>query len=282
VSIEAEARGLDGRVERLGTEIASLERRIESLRPAEREGRSRYEQAMAARLAVGRGLDLLAQREDLRKRLATIEGATVGKQRAEGLRIGIDGPTSHAFSKVVREVLEAWEFPDLGSVSFEEKPQDIAVNARPRRANGKGVRAILHSAFKVAVLLHCRRNGFPHPGFLVLDSPLVTYRKPIMNERYGELGEDERRLQESSLKLHFYRHLASIAAQGQVFVIENDDPPDEIRSVVKVELSQARRARAAPRFLSAAFLVPGSSCAAAPRCRPRLAVNRLLEKKADV
>lgn len=57
-----------------------------------------------------------------------------------------------------------------------------------------------------------------------------------MNERYGELGEDERRLQQSSLKLHFYRHLASIADLGQVFVIENDDPPDEIRSVARVQM----------------------------------------------
>jgi hypothetical protein len=64
--------------------------------------------------------------------------------------MGIDGPTGHAFAKVVQEVLRAWHFPDNPDVTFDDPTQDIRVNGQDRRDNGKGVRAVLHAAFKVS------------------------------------------------------------------------------------------------------------------------------------
>ena len=52
----------------------------------------------------------------------------------------------------------------------------ITIAGKRRAANGKGVRAILHAAFNVAVIVYAIENRLPHPGFLVLDTPLLTYR----------------------------------------------------------------------------------------------------------
>ncbi|MDH6140375.1 hypothetical protein P3T35_002383 [Kitasatospora sp. GP30] len=48
-----------------------------------------------------------------------------------------------------------------------------------RSSRGKGVRSVLHSAITTALARYCRDNDTPHTGFVVLDSPVVTYRDPI-------------------------------------------------------------------------------------------------------
>src|SRR3546814_19941989 len=55
---------------------------------------------------------------------------------------------------------------------------DLIIDGKRRRNNGKGVRAITHAAFKVALLTFCRSRGLPHPGFLVLDTPRIPFRAP--------------------------------------------------------------------------------------------------------
>ena len=85
---------------------------------------------------------------------------------------------------MVGDVLTSWEYPrrrggQLGRAAPGHRNQRVA----PRSQNGKAVKAVYHSAFAVALMIYCRTNRLPHPGFLVLDSPLVTYGKPIHYQR---------------------------------------------------------------------------------------------------
>ncbi|RUU71752.1 hypothetical protein EOC06_38580, partial [Mesorhizobium sp. M7A.F.Ca.MR.362.00.0.0] len=125
----------------------------------------------------------------------------------------------------MREVLTAWKFPQADRAQFDIETNDVTIGGKPRSANGKGVRAILHAAFNVAVLLFCRRRDLPHPGFLVLDTPLLTYREP-MKSKHGELSADEEELKKTSLATHFYEHLAGLKNLAQIIIIENSDPPN--------------------------------------------------------
>jgi hypothetical protein len=47
------------------------------------------------------------------------------------------------------------------------------------------------SAFKIGLLIYCRQKQLPHPGILVLDGPLLSYREP-QKSRHGALSEDEK------------------------------------------------------------------------------------------
>ena len=85
-------------------------------------------------------------------------------------------------------------------------------------------------------MIYCRTNRLPHPGFVVLDSPLVTYRKPVHYERHGELEADEKAIASTTLDQAFYKHLAGLREIGQVYVIENNDPPGAMPDGVKIEL----------------------------------------------
>ncbi|PYF01804.1 hypothetical protein BJ122_11727 [Rhodopseudomonas faecalis] len=150
--------------------------------------------------------------------------------------MGIASNIGHELSMIVKEVLQKWEFPFVEAVRWDPVSDDIEVNGWARKTNGKGVKAIFHSALKVAVLIYCRRKSLPHPGFIFLDSPLVTYRKPIMYEKHGELAADELAVSQTSLDRKFYEHLASISDLGQFIVIENADPPSGTEKLARIEV----------------------------------------------
>ncbi len=82
--------------------------------------------------------------------------------------------------------------------------------------------------------MFCRERKLPHPGFVVLDTPLLTYRDPIKTK--SPLGDDEKELRNTSLKEHFFEHLSKVSAQGQIIVVENIDLPNNIRSLANVEI----------------------------------------------
>jgi hypothetical protein len=82
-------------------------------------------------------------------------------------------------------------------------------------------------------MLYCRERNLPHPGFLILDTPLLTYRDP-MTSKAGDLSADERAIANTSLKDFFFDHLAANANKGQFIVVENVDPPTNILSAAKI------------------------------------------------
>ena len=139
------------------------------------------------------------------------------------------------FAQTVSKVLTEWQFPGQRRVSFDEGAYDLRIDGKLRRDNGKGVRAVTHSAFKVALLMFCRERNLPHPGFIVLDTPLLTYRDPLKNKKDGALSPDEQALQNTSLKDFFFEHLAEVAKLGQIIVVENVDLPTNLSSVAHVE-----------------------------------------------
>lgn len=235
-SIVADIAGTDFRIDYTEVAIRGKEGSINRLRPQEAASRTAY-QTMSSEVArLDRHLEMRDQRSALSVRKDAIAAMKVGRQKAEGLIIGIDGPTGHKFAQAVKDVLVAWNYPGIEAVTWDSQLQDIAINGRPRGENGKGVKAVFHSAFVVALMIYCRQNRLPHPGFVVLDSPLVTYRKPIHYKRHGALEADERQLAETSLDDAFYRHLASLGDIGQVYVIENNDPPAAAVAGAKVHV----------------------------------------------
>jgi hypothetical protein len=122
------------------------------------------------------------------------------------------------FSKKVENILNEWHFPNATDVYFDELTRDIVIGGRARGSRGAGLCAITYSAFTVALFDYCRSLNMPHPGFVVLDSPLLAYKEPK--------GEDEG-IAGTDLKLRFYEHLSRFAGQQQVLIVDNTTPPPE-------------------------------------------------------
>jgi len=137
------------------------------------------------------------------------------------------------FSKAAEDVLRSWRFPGLARVTFSENDQDVVISGRRRASHGKGVRALTHAAFTLALLAYCRKECRPHPGWVVIDSPLVVYREPDATEA----GE------QFKVKDAFYRSVASTFAADQVIILENEAPPADLRGANIIYFTKSERGR---------------------------------------
>ncbi|MEN2732053.1 hypothetical protein WBU86_03525 [Escherichia coli] len=73
-------------------------------------------------------------------------------------RLEWEGLSTRTLAELCREietVLKDWKWGAEPDVSFNEKEYDIIVDGQPRQSHGKGVRAILYSAFIIGLLKYC-------------------------------------------------------------------------------------------------------------------------------
>jgi len=221
-------------VQRLSFEaIEALEKkRVERLQAAQSEvsARSIFLSASARFEKLEADLDNRNRVSELEMQIARIKATTVkSRQRADGIDFNLDLSNSeaHELSTVVKRILKAWNYPGADAVHFEKSDQDIVVDGKRRRDNGAGVRALLHAAFKVGVLGYCVEKGRPHPGFVILDSPLFAYR-PAEEGRFEDLTDDELELRKADVATHFYRYLQGMANVAQFIVIENHKSDQDV------------------------------------------------------
>lgn len=185
--------------------------------------RASFSELVEKRASVQKALDLFARREKLAmRRLSLIDESEEGSEE-RGVNSGIPDSVAHAFSRKVSSILRAWNFPGECLVHFDKQSTDFVIDGKPRGSRGKGLRAITHAAVTIALLEYCQENGLSHPGFVVLDSPLLAYFKPE--------GDDDVELKGTDLKEKFYEYLIRHhGVESQVIIIENQHPPDELQS----------------------------------------------------
>lgn len=160
-------------------------------------------------------------------------------QRLEALNAAVDAePTPDAMkptaglkrgavddlSLMIAARLRSWGFHDADNTSYSFEDQDVVSGSQLRSAHGKGVRAVLHAAFTISLAQYCFDNDLPHPGFVVLDSPLVVYRAPDPDD---EPDDSEDVLDTTSLASRFFADVQTNFS-GQLVVLENEDPSDPL------------------------------------------------------
>jgi hypothetical protein len=125
-------------------------------------------------------------------------------------------------SKAIKSVLKGYNYPNLTSVSYSEEENDFVISGEDRNLSGKGYRAIIYSAFIVALqeLLIQKEYSI---GVPIIDSPLVTYRKP---ENIDEITISD------DLAMDFYRYITAQSELHQIIVIENEEPPTDVKDKV--------------------------------------------------
>ena len=186
------------------------------------------QQKMQAAISLrDRVADLQARRDRLAKDLAS-----AGDPKDE--RQGLAPSEVKSFSEKVQDLLVDWRFPHEKPVYFHEKSHDLVLGNRRRGEQGKGLRALTHAAFSLALQEVCRGEGRPTVGFVLLDSPLVTFREADVEE--AGLDEGSR----IEVKQAFYRSLARRAAPDQVIVLENEDPDPSLRDQINAEIFTKR------------------------------------------
>lgn len=230
---KAEGAKLVSNIVKLREALRRVELSLEEATPDANEQQRALTEVVAVRDHARRGLDLLAQRDRYIKQKGEIE-ASKPQKLDDTIQRGLSTDIAREFADVVSDVLTEWGFPGRKQVVLDLSSYDLIIDGKERRNNGKGVRAITHAAFKVALMLFCRERNLPHPGFLVLDTPLLTYRDP-MKRHDDNLTADEQELRNTDLKQRFFEHLGHLGERAQIVVFENIDPPNGVADHCKVE-----------------------------------------------
>ena len=108
-------------------------------------------------------------------------------------------------------------FTSSGVVEFSENKLDILIDGTPRKNHGKGVRALLRSAFNVGLMRFCAEYDRPHPRLVVLDSPLLNFKERSARDMREEISGE--------IKQAFFADLASTSDDEQIIVLENEPVP---------------------------------------------------------
>jgi hypothetical protein len=234
----------------LATTLTDVQRQAEDLRSSLRDASRAADSVEEALAAVQQELapknELLSQLLDTRSNIEHAIGVYEQIDRMHSLReellpdevpilLKATQPMSGTLTRLsgsISPLLSEWGVPDGHPVDFDLDEYDLIAAGRPRRSRGKGVRAILHAAYTLGLAEYCDAAGLPHPGFVVLDSPLITYRGPEGTLPLIFMDDDDEHVS-ASVAVAFFRYLAR-SHRGQVVVLENTDPPDDISGQAKI------------------------------------------------
>ena len=223
--------------------IGGLEIERTSVRQLSRAGRDevvRVDKFLARELkptfeTEKNNLEVLIER---RRELADLKSSFSSLAEYKSARAALDeadkpqkmkfAPTSakatRALSDVIQGLLRDWKFLDGGDVvEFNESKMDMVVAGKHRRSNGKGLRGFLHGAFSLGLMRYCRANDLPHPGFVVLDSPITSYREGRLDEAEDEASPE--------VQAAFWDNLAKWTKDEQIVLIENKEPTEAARQL---------------------------------------------------
>ncbi|MGB8290921.1 MAG: AAA family ATPase [Rhizobium ruizarguesonis] len=183
--------------------------------------RTSFSALVEERAKVQKSLSLFGRREKLQGRLQSLMDEGGDRPDQVAVQAGLPESVAHSFSQKISSILKQWNFPGECLVHYDKQASDFVIDGKPRGSRGKGLRAITHAAVSIALLEFCQEHGLSHPGFVVLDSPLLAYFKPE--------GDDDLALKGTDLKERFYKYLVDHhGRESQVIIIENQHPPENV------------------------------------------------------
>jgi hypothetical protein len=177
------------------------------------------QELLDTRSRIERGLELHARIAELEEKRSRLDGE--GAVPAARPTDYIPASIVSSFDSVFQQTLNNWDVPAVDNAGYDQYNAEIRAGGRTRAGRGKGVRSVLHSAFTTSLARFCIERDLPNLGFVVLDSPVVTYRQPVKNTPEDPDLPDVRIT--STVVDRFYEDM--LAFPGQAVIVENGDPP---------------------------------------------------------
>ncbi len=235
--IDTKVEGLVNLINEIFTENTELSKKISELNSKVQEVDEKLDSEITGKLKASNKIlkDIGFERANYRGRKEAVNRrdgvvAEIGRLKVEHDSISdeyqipdFDNEASD-FARIISDILTRWDFPGDKSVSFNNEARDIVVGGSPRAHFGKGMRAICFSAFLLGLMEKVERLD-NHPGFVILDSPLTSYKE-------GDSLEDgDERI--ADLTYAFYRDLCDNYQSNQIILLDNREPEEDLHTSMK-------------------------------------------------
>ena len=199
--------------------IESIESELKEISPDLSDKRAEYSELVDKRNEVQYALNIMNSIAELEERRENIDEEPTTQTATSSTIADLSASTLNEFSILMENILQEWEFPDSDRVYFDKETSDIVISGKHRGSRGKGLRAITHAAFTLGIMKFAEDSELPHPGFVVIDTPLLAYREPE--------GDDDD-LRGTAVQQKFYEYLSAWSSR-QVIILENEDPPGFVK-----------------------------------------------------
>jgi hypothetical protein len=215
VDSEREAKEAIEAVGRYKAEATSLDKHIRDVaNPDASKAKVRVKELTARRREIEMSLVPYRQLDSYNEQLQRADVAS--KQTVATYRPNYESESITSLKNQIARLLTDWKFP-FTDLLIDLATNDLVMDGKPRRSSGKGVRAVTHAAYTVGLMHHCLEAITPHPGTVVLDTPLHNFK--------GMDDAEEDPALTRNLHAACLHSLAGPGSSGQTIVIDNEDPP---------------------------------------------------------
>jgi hypothetical protein len=216
-----EKTALEQRLPEMQRAVQQASTALSSISPVVFAQRARFSEVLEKRAEVVRHLDLIDNLSRLQQKADEIEQEFRAASGDDEGASPLPAKSLFELSNFVAGFLSEWGLMADPAVHFNNDTRDFEIDGKHRSSNGKGHRAITHAAATLALLKFTEAKGLPHPGFVVLDSPLLAYEDP-------ENEEDD--LSGTFVNLRFLRSLAEWKSVQTIILENKKSIPDEFSS----------------------------------------------------
>ncbi|WP_010182769.1 hypothetical protein [Aquimarina agarilytica] len=218
---------LKASIDEMSIELQEVQEKIQSkLKPIQESSAKKIDSLMAelSNIQEVKSLDsLLTKYYNERKDLIDLNDKKPSVAEYDGK---VSYSVLKSFCDSIKDILQVWGFDQISNLNFDTHYDnyDIVIGGKNRSAFGKGYRAILYSAFVLALLEYTIERDLPTTGHLIIDSPLTTFQ--------GKEANDDKVTIESEItqdiEKSFFKDLVNLSNDLQVIILDNKDPDSEI------------------------------------------------------
>lgn len=210
-SLEREKAAVDRQLPEFRQSLLQANSALSNITPRISEQRARFSEILEKKSELEKGMELFEHLDRLQQMRDQVEQESRAEATDDDGSSALPTKPLHDLSICVASFLKQWGLASSVSVHFDKETSDFVIDGKHRSSNGKGHRALTHAAATLGLRQFTESNSLPHPGFVVLDSPLLAYEKP-------ENEEDD--LSDTDVNLRFLRSLAAWKST-QSIILEN-------------------------------------------------------------
>jgi len=218
---DEEGTDLSRELQKIESELSKEEQNLkDALNSTSCITQAHLQELISARTAMANAATILETIRSLEIRLGAIRQSLKEKGTKSSFKDRVTASAAAELCSVIEALLREWKYPDPGHVSYDTERADLVIGGQDRANNGKGYRAITYAAFTIGLMRYCRMKRLPHPGFVVLDTPINPFRGPSIEHDTDRLSD--------TVKKAFFESLAADKSGDQIIVIENEEPPASV------------------------------------------------------
>ena len=115
--------------------------------------------------------------------------------------------------KSMDEIIQKTDYENYQSIKIDRKTLDLLINDKPKKNQGKGYRAFLNSLYAHSLTKYLAQKAKYSPGFLFLDSPLLSLKET-----------EEKESSSNSMKIELMNAFMDDSFERQTIIVENTIP----------------------------------------------------------